>query len=41
MPAARTGFKDVMLGGSKELGIAILVQLSSDCDMKEKLQGEI
>lgn len=37
----RVGFKDVMLEGSKKLGIAILVQLSSALDIREKSEREI
>lgn len=32
----RVGFKDVMLEGSKKLEIALLVQLSSDPDIRGK-----
>lgn len=41
MSAVRAGFKDVKLEGSKQLGIAILVELNSDLDKREKLQREI
>lgn len=37
MPAVRVELKDAMLEGSKKSGIAFLIQLSSDLDIREKL----